>query len=102
MRSVPSSVRVRVCSMRWAPTFDHSIKVTLLHQQPKGSDKIYALHELQADCISKGEARVRYEFCCKVSIAATPDEGFVVGMRSFSGNPYDGIRWPRRWDRWKS
>jgi IS5 family transposase len=62
----------------------------LLHQQPKGSDKIYALHEPEVDCISKGKARVRYEFGCKVSITTTLDEGFVVGMRSFPGNPYDG------------
>ncbi|NUB46844.1 IS5 family transposase [Fertoebacter nigrum] len=62
----------------------------LLHQQPKGSGKIYALHETQVDCISKGKARVRYEFGCKVSVATTLDEGFVVGMRSFAGNPYDG------------
>jgi IS5 family transposase len=33
---------------------------------------------------------VRYEFACKVSVATTLDEGFVVGMRSFPGNPYDG------------
>ena len=65
-----------------------------LHQQPKGSDKIYALHEPEIDCISKGKARVRYEFGCKVSIATTLDPivngGFVVGRRSFPGNPYDG------------
>ena len=62
----------------------------LLHQAPKGGDKIYALHEPEVDCISKGKARVRYEFGCKVSVATTLDEGFVVGMRSFAGNPYDG------------
>lgn len=62
----------------------------LLHQQPKGADKLYALHEPEVDCISKGKARVRYEFGCKVSVATTLDEGFVVGMRSFPGNPYDG------------
>lgn len=62
----------------------------LLHQQPKGDDKIYALHEPEVDCISKGKARVRYEFGCKISVATTLDEGFVVGMRSFPGNPYDG------------
>ena len=61
----------------------------LLLQQPKGGDKIYALHEPEVDCISKGKARVRYEFGCKVSVATTLDEGFVVGMRSFAGNPYD-------------
>ena len=52
----------------------------LLHQQSKGAAKIYALHEPKVDCISKG----------KVSVATTLDEGFVVGMRSFPGNPYDG------------
>jgi IS5 family transposase len=62
----------------------------LLHQQPKGGDKIYALHEPEVGCISKGKARVRYEFGCKVSVATTLDEGFVVGMRSFACNPYDG------------
>ena len=53
----------------------------LLHQVPKGGDKIYALHEPEVDCISEGKARVRYEFGCKVSIATTLDEGFIVGMR---------------------
>ena len=62
----------------------------LLHQAPKGGDKIYALHEPEVDCISKGKARVRYEFGCKVSIATTLDEGFIVGMRSLPSNPYDG------------
>jgi IS5 family transposase len=62
----------------------------LLHQAPKGANKIYALHEPEVDCISKGKARGRYEFGCKVSITTTLDEGFVVGMRSFAGNPYDG------------
>jgi len=62
----------------------------LLHQLPKGSGKIYALHEPDVDCISKGKARVRYEFGTKVSIATTIKEGFVVGMRALPGNPYDG------------
>ena len=42
------------------------------------------------DCISRGKARVRGEFGCKVSVTATLDKGFVVGMRSFPCNPYDG------------
>jgi len=62
----------------------------LLHQPTKGSGKIYALHEPDVDCISKGKARMRYEFGTKVSIATTIDEGFVVGMRALPGNPYDG------------
>ncbi|CAA9403962.1 MAG: Mobile element protein [uncultured Rubellimicrobium sp.] len=62
----------------------------LLRQSPKSGGKIYALHEPQVDCISKGKARVRYEFGCKVSVATTLDGGFIVGMRSLPGNPYDG------------
>lgn len=52
--------------------------------------KIYSLHEPEVDCISKGKARVRYEFGTKVSVATTLKGGFVVGMRSLPGNPYDG------------
>jgi IS5 family transposase len=62
----------------------------LLHQSPKSQGKIYALHEPEVDCISKGKARVRYEFGTKVSITTTIDEGFVVGMRPLPGHHYDG------------
>jgi IS5 family transposase len=62
----------------------------LLHQGPKSRGKIYALHEPAVNCISKGKARKRYEFGTKVSLATTIDEGFVIGMRSLPGNPYDG------------
>ena len=31
----------------------------LLHQAPKAGDKIYALHEPEVDCISKGKSRGR-------------------------------------------
>ena len=62
----------------------------LLEQTPKSKNKIYSLHEPEVDCISKGKARVRYEFGTKVSLATTLDGGFVVGARSFPGNPYDG------------
>jgi transposase, IS5 family len=74
----------------------------LLHQQPKGADKIYALHETQVDCISKGKARVRYEFGCKVSVTTTLDEGFVVGMRSFPATLTMVTPLARRWNRWLS
>jgi len=62
----------------------------LLHRTPRSTGKIYALHEPEVDCISKGKARVRYEFGCKVSLATTLDGGFVVGLRSLPGNPCDG------------
>lgn len=62
----------------------------LLEQGTKSKHKIYSLHEPEVDCISKGKARVRYEFGTKVSLATTLEEGFVVGARSLPGNPYDG------------
>jgi len=33
---------------------------------------------------------VRYGFGCKVSIATTLEEGFIVGTRSLTGNPCNG------------
>ncbi|MDT8316131.1 IS5 family transposase [Roseomonas mucosa] len=67
-----------------------ALATRLLRQTPKATNKIYALHEPEVDCISKGKARVRYEFGTKVSVATTLAGGFVVGMRSMPGNPYDG------------
>ena len=43
----------------------------------------------RAKVLFTGKARVRHEFSCKVSVATTLGEGFVVGMRSFPCNPYD-------------
>ena len=64
----------------------------LLQQGPKDRGKLYSLHAPEVDCISKGKARVRYEFGTKVSVATTLTEGFVVGMRALSGNPFFGCR----------
>ena len=66
--------------------------VTLRAQakNPKLKDKLYALHEPEVDCISKAKAHKRYEFGVKVGIVCTQQEGFVIGMRSYPGNPYDG------------
>jgi IS5 family transposase len=62
----------------------------ILPQRTKDKNKLYALHAPEVECISKGKARAPCEFGVKVSIATTLKEGLVVGMRSISGNPYDG------------
>lgn len=62
----------------------------ILTQKPKDSNKLYALHAPEVECISKGKARRPYEFGVKVSIVTTHREGLVIGMRSMPGNPYDG------------
>ncbi|MBB5421605.1 hypothetical protein OKW33_006502 [Paraburkholderia atlantica] len=60
-----------------------------LTQKPKDKNKLCALHALEVECLSKGEARKPYEFGVKVSIVTTHREGLVVRMRSMPGNPYD-------------
>jgi IS5 family transposase len=42
------------------------------------------------DKIVQGKARTPYEFRCKLGIAATNREDFVVAAKAFEGNPYDG------------
>ena len=84
LQDIPQSpLRERVVDALW-------LVGRLLEQGPKSRDKVYSLHEPEVDCISKGKARVRYEFGTKVSLATTLVGGFVVGARSFPGNPYDG------------
>ena len=51
---------------------------------------MYSVHEPHVECISKGKAHKRYEFGCKVSVAATSRGGWFVGARAVHGNPYDG------------
>jgi IS5 family transposase len=59
-------------------------------KEPQTKNKLYSVHEPAVDCISKGKARKRYEFGTKVGVVCTQKENFVVGMRSYPGNPYDG------------
>mmetsp|Transcript_482 Transcript_482/g.319 ORF Transcript_482/g.319 Transcript_482/m.319 type:complete len:451 (+) Transcript_482:653-2005(+) len=66
------------------------IGTRIFHQKRKDKNKIYSIHEPAVECISKGKAHKRYEFGCKVSIAATSRGGWFVGAKAIHGNPYDG------------
>jgi transposase, IS5 family len=52
--------------------------------------KLYSLHAPEVECIAKGKAHKKYEFGCKVSVATTSKDNFVVGSQALHGNPYDG------------
>ncbi len=67
-----------------------AIASRIFHQQRKDKKKIYSVHEPAVECISKGKAHKRYEFGCKVSVAATSRGGWFVGAKAIHGNPYDG------------
>ena len=59
-------------------------------QQRHDKNKVYSVHEPHVECISKGKAHKRYEFGCKVSVAATSRGGWFVGAMAVHDNPYDG------------
>ena len=59
-------------------------------QQRNDKNKIYSVHEPETHCIAKGKTGKKYEFGNKVSVAVTSRGGWLVGAKSFTGNPYDG------------
>jgi IS5 family transposase len=59
-------------------------------QQRHDKNKVYSVHEPEVECIAKGKAGKPYEFGNKVSVAVTSWGGWLVGTKSFTGNPYDG------------
>ena len=67
-----------------------AVSKRIVSQKRNDKKKVYSVHEPSVDCISKGKAHKRYEFGCKVSVAATSRGGWFVGARAFHGNPYDG------------
>ena len=62
----------------------------LLAQQKKSKHKLYSVHAPEVECIAKGKAHKRYEFGCKVSVASTSRDNWVVGVQALHGAPYDG------------
>ncbi len=62
----------------------------LLKQKRNDKNKLCSLHAPEVECISKGKAHKKYEFGCKVGVATTSKDNFVVGAMVFHGNLYDG------------
>ena len=73
---------------RFASLFETAHR--LLQQQRHDKNKLYSLHAPEVECIAKGKAHKKYEFGCKVGVATTSKDNFVVGAQAFHGNPYDG------------
>ncbi len=51
---------------------------------------IYSFHAPEVECIGKGKLNKPYEFGNKVSIAVSGRGNFVLSVKSFHQNPYDG------------
>ncbi len=62
----------------------------LLTQQRNDKNKLYSLHAPEVECIGKGKAHKKFEFGCKVSVATTSRDNWVVGVEALHNNPFDG------------
>ena len=62
----------------------------LLKQERKSKNKLYSIDAPEVECISKGKARKRYEFGCKVSVGISASRNYVLSVQALHGNPYDG------------
>lgn len=59
-------------------------------QKRNDKNKLYSLWAPEVECISKGKAHKKYEYGCKVAIATTSKNSWVVSVTAIHGNPYDG------------
>lgn len=62
----------------------------ILAQEKNSKNKVYSIHSLEVECISKGKAHKRYEFGVKTGVTSTHSGNWIVGVQTFPGNPYDG------------
>jgi IS5 family transposase len=62
----------------------------IYEQKKKDKNKVYAVHALEVECISKGKAHKRYEFGCKASVVSASQGNWVLASDAFHSNPYDG------------
>ncbi len=62
----------------------------LLNQKRHDKNKLYSLHAPEVECISKGKAHKKYEFGCKVSVATTSKDNWILGVEALHNNPFDG------------
>jgi IS5 family transposase len=67
-----------------------AVSQKIYRQKRKDKNKVYSVHAPEVACISKGKVHKKYEFGCKVSVAATSRGGWFVGALAHPGNPYDG------------
>jgi len=66
----------------------------ILKQKREDKKKLYSVYAPEVECISKGKVHKRYEFGCKVGLATTSRDNWIVGVQAFHDNPYDGHTLP--------
>jgi len=61
----------------------------LLEQDRYSQDKIYSVFEPHVYCVAKGKSSKKYEFGCKVAIATTIKDNWIVGVYTAAKNEHD-------------
>ena len=74
----------------------------LLHQLPKGSGKIYALHEPDVDCISRARHGSGTNLAPRSASPRRSRKASWWACGRCPATPMTGTRWRRPWNRWKS
>jgi IS5 family transposase len=82
----------RKVTVNITPEFERLLQLSerLFNQKKNDKEKLYSIHEPEVECIAKGKASKKYEFGCKVSVASTSRDNWVLGIKAHHGNPYDG------------
>jgi IS5 family transposase len=79
----------------WSKLADLLHTARRIHTQGKGGKgRIYSVHEPHVECIAKGKAYKKWEFGCKTSLVVTSRGGWILGAKTFHGNPYDAHTLP--------
>ncbi len=79
-----------------SPTLERVLTIAeRMHiQQRSDSPKLYSVHYSvhapEVECIARGKVHKRYEFGCKVALAVTSEDNWIVGVQAHHDNPYDG------------
>jgi len=55
-----------------------------------GNKVLYSFHAPEVECIGKGKLNKPYEFGNKVGLVVSGRGSFILGIKSFHNNPYDG------------
>jgi IS5 family transposase len=55
-----------------------------------GNKVLYSFHASEVECIGKGKLHKPYEFGNKVGLGVTGRRNFILAIKSFTNNPYDG------------
>ena len=65
----------------------------LLNQKSIDKNKIYSIHAPEVECISKGKVHKPDEFGFKLELVISSVDNWILGFRTFHGNPYYGYTW---------